>query len=69
MQTAFYLLLLLLFFFLGGGGVEMVIGWICSRDLFETSWEGLHEVLPNGIAEESRTVYVCAFIASVALLS
>ena len=22
----------------------MVIDWLCSRDLFETSWEGLHEV-------------------------
>ena len=28
----------------------MVIGWVCSRDLFETSWEGLHEVLPTAIA-------------------
>ena len=32
----------------------MVLGWICSRDLFEASWEGLHEVLPIVIAEESR---------------
>ena len=32
----------------------MVIGWICSRDLFETSWEGLQEVLPIVIVEESR---------------
>ena len=32
----------------------MVIGWICSCDLFETSWESLHEVLPIVIAEESR---------------
>ena len=39
-------------------GVEMVIGWICSRDLFETSWEGLHEVLPIVIAEESR-MFTC----------
>ena len=31
----------------------MVIGWIYSRDLFETSWEDLHEVLPIFIAEES----------------
>ena len=38
--------------------VEMVIGWICSRDLFETSWEGLHEVLPIVIAEESR-MFTC----------
>ena len=30
----------------------MVIGdWL---DLFDTSWEGLHEVLPIVIAEESR---------------
>ena len=36
----------------------MVIGWICSRDLFETSWEGLHEVLPIFIAEESR-MFTC----------
>ena len=35
-------------------GVEMVIGWICSRHLFEISWEGLHDVLPIFIAEESR---------------
>ena len=53
----------------GGGGVEMVIGWICSRDLFETSWEGSHELLPIVIAEESRMFTVCAFIASVVLLS
>ena len=39
-------------------GVEMVIGWICSRDLFETSWEGLHEVLTIVIAEESR-MFMC----------
>ena len=32
----------------------MLIGWICSRDLFETSSEGLHEVLPIVIAEENR---------------
>ena len=25
----------------------MVIGWICSRGLSETSWEGLHEAPPN----------------------
>ena len=36
----------------------MVIGWICSRDLFETSWEGLHKVLPIVIAEESR-MFTC----------
>ena len=35
-------------------GVEMVIGWICSRDHFKTSWEGLHEVLPIVIAKESK---------------
>ena len=46
----------------------MVIGCICSCDLFETSWEGLHEVLPIVIAEESR-MFTCAFIASVALFS
>ena len=43
-------------------GVEMVISWICSRDLFETSWEGLHEVLPIVIAEDDerqRFPYVC----------
>ena len=43
----------------------MVIGWICSRDLFETSWEGLHEVLPIVIPEKN----VCAVIASVAVIS
>ena len=44
----------------------MVIGWICSRELFEISWESLHEVLPIVITEESRMFnYVCAFIASV----
>ena len=32
----------------------MVIGWIYSRDLFDTSWKGLHEVLPIVIDEESR---------------
>ena len=36
----------------------MVVGWICSRDLFETSWEGLREVLPIVIAEESR-MFTC----------
>ena len=46
----------------------MVIGWICSHDLFETAWEGLHEVLAIVIAKE-QNVYVCAFIASVVLLS
>ena len=35
----------------------MVIGWICSRDLFETSWEGLQEVLPIVIAEERMFTY------------
>ena len=40
------------------GGVEMVIGWICSRDLFETSWEGLHEALPIVIAKERR-MFTC----------
>ena len=45
-------------------GVEMMIGWICSRDLCETSWEGLHEVLLIVIAEESR-MFTCAFVASV----
>ena len=47
----------------------MVIGWIFSRDLFETSWEGLHEVLPIIIADETRVFSRCTFIASVALLS
>ena len=37
-----------------GGGIEMVICWIFPRDLFWTSWEGLHEVLLIVIAEESR---------------
>ena len=32
----------------------MVIGWICSRDLSETSWEGLHEALAIVIAGDSR---------------
>ena len=36
----------------------MVIGWICSRYIFKTSWEGLHEVLPIVIAEESR-MFTC----------
>ena len=38
-------------------GVEMVIGWICSRDLSD-AWEGLHEVLPTVIAEES-IMFLC----------
>ena len=42
------------FSFWWGRGVEMVIGWICSRDVFGTSWESLHEVLPILIAEERR---------------
>ena len=37
---------------------EVVIGWICSRDLFEISWECLHKVLHIGIAEDSR-MFVC----------
>ena len=37
----------------------MVIGWICSRGLSETSWElGLQEVLPIVIAENSR-MFTC----------
>ena len=36
----------------------MVIGWICSCDLFETSWEDRDEVLPIVIAEESR-MFTC----------
>ena len=48
----------LFFFFFLGGGVKMVIGWIYSRDLFETSWEGLHKVLPIIIVEESR-MFTC----------
>ena len=36
----------------------MVIGWTCSRDLFETSWEGLHKVLPIVIAEDRR-MFTC----------
>ena len=36
----------------------MVIGWICSRDFLETSWKGLHGVLPIVIAEES-TMSTC----------
>ena len=44
----------------------MVIGWIFySRDLFETYWKGLHEVLPNVIVEDRA----CLHFASVALLS
>ena len=39
-------------------GVEMVIGSICSRDLFEASWEGLHEVLPIFVADEGR-MFTC----------
>ena len=38
--------------------VEMVIGWIRSRDLLETSWEGLYEVLPIVIAKKSR-MFTC----------
>ena len=34
--------------------VEMVIGWVCLRDLLEIFWEGLHEVLPIVTTEESR---------------
>ena len=40
-------------FFLGGGGGEMVIGWIESRDLFETSGR-LTRNTAIVIAEESR---------------
>ena len=47
----------------------MVIGWICSHDLFKTSWEGLHEVLPIVTAEECRMFFVCPFIASVTTLN
>ena len=53
MQTVFFIL----------GGSRWWIGWICSRDLFETSWEGLHEVLTIVIAEESRT-FTCALSLS-----
>ena len=38
----------------------MVIGWICSRDLLEKSWEGLHEVLPVVIGE-SR-MFTCVLL-------
>ena len=31
-----------------------MVMWICSRNLFKTSCEGFHEVLPIVIAEESR---------------
>ena len=37
--------------------------WICSRDLFETPWEGLHEVLPIVIAEDSR-LFLCVLSLS-----
>ena len=47
-------------------GVEMLIGWICSRDLFKTSWEGC---TAHCHRRREKNVYVCAFIASVALLS
>ena len=49
--------------FLFFGGVEMLIGWMCSRDLFETSWEGLHKVLLIVIAEESR-MFTCVLSLS-----
>ena len=44
----------------------MVIGWICPRDLFETSWKGLHEVLSTVITEEGR---MSSCVLHVALLS
>ena len=31
---------------------------VCSRDLFETFWEGLHEVLPIVVTKESR-MFTC----------
>ena len=38
----------------------MMIGCICSCDIFETScWEGLHEVLPIVIAEGAECFRVC----------
>ena len=47
------------FFFLGGGGGGADVDWL---DLFmwpsETSWKGLHEVVPIVIAEESR-MFTC----------
>ena len=46
----------------------MVIGWNCSHDLFNMSWQSLHKVLLIVITEESR-MFLLAFIASVALLS
>ena len=65
MQSILLLIIIIILFYLfifffggGGGGVKMVIGWICSRDLFKTSWEGLHKVLPIVIAEESR-IFLC----------
>ena len=43
----------------GGGGGEIVIGWICSCDLFKTYWKGLHKVLlPISIAKKSR-MFLC----------
>ena len=49
----------------------MVVGWICSRDLFETSWEGLREVLPIVIAKESRmfTCVLCCLSGVVIVTS
>ena len=36
-----------------------MIGWICSRDLFETSWEGLHVVLTHCHRQREQNVFVC----------
>ena len=47
----------------------MVIGWICSRDLFETPRIGLYEVPAHCHRRREQNVYVCALIASEALFS
>ena len=45
----------------------MVIGWACSRDLFETSWEGLHEVLSS--PKRAECLRVCFHCLSGVILT
>ena len=40
------------------GGVEMVIGWICSRDLFETSWEAYTKYCPLSLPKRAECLRV-----------
>ena len=63
MQRFFIIIIifyLFIFFLEGGGGGGWDGDWmvICSHDLFKTSWEGLHQVLPIVITEES-IMFLC----------